>query len=206
MISHTNADISFCYWIIILVIMNYMFTATYIHKLLLAVLFFCALFSMLPVSLACLCLLSYSGFSNVYFNLPEIFWCTSSHHGIIFIRYPYTQQDIQNIEYLQKHLHFSMIIVVFFLSFRYLVSFSINFWTPRYSLTIVESGVKHHQTNKQTNKKIKRALCVIMNYMFTATYIENHWPVVSHWQTFLHNVVHLVLIEIRTHNISGDRH
>ena len=35
---------------------------------------------------------------------------------------------------------------------------------------------------------------------------ENHWPVASHWQTLLHNVVHLVLIEIRTHNISGDRH
>jgi hypothetical protein len=35
---------------------------------------------------------------------------------------------------------------------------------------------------------------------------ENHRPVASHWQTLSHNVVHLVLIEIRTHNISGDRH
>jgi hypothetical protein len=35
---------------------------------------------------------------------------------------------------------------------------------------------------------------------------ENHRPVVSQWQTLLYNVVHLVLIEIRTHNISGDRH
>ena len=35
---------------------------------------------------------------------------------------------------------------------------------------------------------------------------ENHWPVTSHWQTLLHNVVHLTLIEIRTHNISGDRY
>ena len=35
---------------------------------------------------------------------------------------------------------------------------------------------------------------------------ENHWPVASHWQTLSHNVVHLDLIEIRTHNISGDRH
>ena len=35
---------------------------------------------------------------------------------------------------------------------------------------------------------------------------ENHWPVTSHWQTLSHNVVHLALIEIRTHNISGDRH
>ena len=35
---------------------------------------------------------------------------------------------------------------------------------------------------------------------------ENHQPVASHWQTLSHNVVHLALIEIRTHNISGDRH
>jgi hypothetical protein len=35
---------------------------------------------------------------------------------------------------------------------------------------------------------------------------ENHWPVVSHWQTLSHNVVHLALIEIRTHTITGDRH
>ena len=35
---------------------------------------------------------------------------------------------------------------------------------------------------------------------------ENRRPVASHWQTLSHNVVHLTLIEIRTHNISGDRH
>ena len=35
---------------------------------------------------------------------------------------------------------------------------------------------------------------------------ENHRLVGSHWQTLSHNVVHLGLIEIRTHNISGDRH
>jgi hypothetical protein len=33
---------------------------------------------------------------------------------------------------------------------------------------------------------------------------ENHRPVASHWQTLSHNVVHLALIKIRTHNISGD--
>ena len=32
---------------------------------------------------------------------------------------------------------------------------------------------------------------------------ENHWPVASHWQT---SFVHLAPIEIRTHNISDDRH
>jgi hypothetical protein len=35
---------------------------------------------------------------------------------------------------------------------------------------------------------------------------ENHRPVVIHGQTLSHNVVHLALIEIRTHNISGVRH
>jgi hypothetical protein len=35
---------------------------------------------------------------------------------------------------------------------------------------------------------------------------ENHRLVANHWQTLSHNVVHLALIEIRTHNISGDRH
>jgi len=34
---------------------------------------------------------------------------------------------------------------------------------------------------------------------------ENHWPVANHWQSLSHNVVHLALIGIRTHNISGDR-
>ena len=35
---------------------------------------------------------------------------------------------------------------------------------------------------------------------------ENQRPVASHRQTLTHNVVHLALIEIRTHNSSGDRH
>ena len=35
---------------------------------------------------------------------------------------------------------------------------------------------------------------------------ENIGPVASHWQTLSHNVVHLVLNEIHTHNISGDKH
>jgi hypothetical protein len=33
---------------------------------------------------------------------------------------------------------------------------------------------------------------------------ENYRPVASHWQTLPHSLVHLTLIEIRTHNISGD--
>ena len=35
---------------------------------------------------------------------------------------------------------------------------------------------------------------------------ENHRPVTSLWQTLSHNFVHLALIEIRSHNISGDGH
>jgi len=35
---------------------------------------------------------------------------------------------------------------------------------------------------------------------------ENHRHVASHWQTLSHNVVHLALIEIRTHNISGGKY
>ena len=35
---------------------------------------------------------------------------------------------------------------------------------------------------------------------------DNHRPVASHSQTLSHNVVHLALIKIRTHNISGDRY
>ena len=35
---------------------------------------------------------------------------------------------------------------------------------------------------------------------------ENQRLVASYWQTLSHNVVHLALIDIRTHNISGDMH
>ena len=35
---------------------------------------------------------------------------------------------------------------------------------------------------------------------------ENHRPVASHWQSLSHNVVHVALIEILTHNVSDDRH
>jgi hypothetical protein len=33
---------------------------------------------------------------------------------------------------------------------------------------------------------------------------ENHRPTAGHWQTLSHNVVHLALIEIPTHNISDE--
>jgi hypothetical protein len=40
----------------------------------------------------------------------------------------------------------------------------------------------------------------------TAVPGENHRPVASHWHILSHNVVHLALVEIRTHNLSGDRY
>jgi hypothetical protein len=35
---------------------------------------------------------------------------------------------------------------------------------------------------------------------------EYHRHVASHYQTLSHNAVHFALIEVRTHNISGDMH
>ena len=54
----------------------------------------------------------------------------------------------------------------------------------------------------------KRHFQQYFSYIVAVRFIgeENHRPVASHWQTFSHNVVHFALIEIRTHNISGDRH
>jgi hypothetical protein len=40
----------------------------------------------------------------------------------------------------------------------------------------------------------------------TGVHGENHRHAASHLQTLSQNVVHLALIEIRTHNISGDRY
>ena len=36
--------------------------------------------------------------------------------------------------------------------------------------------------------------------------VGNHRHIASHWQTLSHDVVHLALNEIRTHNVSGDRY
>jgi hypothetical protein len=57
------------------------------------------------------------------------------------------------------------------------------------------------KTNKQTNKQTKTSDKKLRNE--TGEPGENHRPVASHRQTLSHNVVDLILIEIRTHNIRG---
>ena len=51
-------------------------------------------------------------------------------------------------------------------------------------------------------------LSTIFQYIMAVSFIseENHIPVTSHLQTLSHDVVHLALIKIRIHNISGDSH
>jgi hypothetical protein len=45
-----------------------------------------------------------------------------------------------------------------------------------------------------------------MSWQLVLLVEETEGHVASHGQTLSHNVVHLYLIEIRTHNFSGDRH
>jgi hypothetical protein len=84
---------------------------------------------------------------------------------------------------------------------------------------------KHHKENlhqtifKYILKKNRILLFLSINYLRHTIYYhikllvigvpgENHRPVASHWHTLSHKVVSSTprLSEIRTHNISGDRH
>ena len=61
---------------------------------------------------------------------------------------------------------------------------------------------------------VQRHFQQYFNYIVAVSFIgeetggpgENSRPVASHLQTLSHNAVHFVMIEIRTHNISGDRY
>jgi hypothetical protein len=55
----------------------------------------------------------------------------------------------------------------------------------------------------QTRTLISKSYTVIVEE--TEVPAENHWSDVSRWQTLSHNVIHLALIEIRPHNINGDK-
>ena len=46
---------------------------------------------------------------------------------------------------------------------------------------------------------------VVMFVWWCLMPLSNERPVASHWHTLSCNVVHIALIEIRTHNISGDK-
>jgi hypothetical protein len=93
-------------------------------------------------------------------------------------------------------------------------------WPTWYSLNIIESGIKHHERNNQS-LIVKYFLIVQMGFETEMRQVpacrsvllvdetggpgKNHRPITSHWQSVSHNVIHLSLIEIRTHDISGDR-
>jgi hypothetical protein len=87
--------------------------------------------------------------------------------------------------------------------------------------TDYHSCLDHVYTNIDASVGIQEAYCVaslkggiLVVYCLRASEIwkktKKHQrcnsQVASHWQTLSHNVVQLALIEIRTHNISGDGH
>jgi hypothetical protein len=95
------------------------------------------------------------------------------------------------------------------------------YWNSQVFIYIVYTQSNHKQKTKTVN------VCLFVCFMvFNATFSniaviswrsallveeigrpeENHRPVTSFWQTLSHNAVDLALIEIRTHNISGDRY
>jgi hypothetical protein len=79
-------------------------------------------------------------------------------------------------------------------------------WSPWYSWNIAESGDKYQEirSNQSTIFQLYCGVSVLLVEEIGGPG-ENHRPAGSHWQTVSHNVVHLALIEIRTHNISSDR-
>jgi hypothetical protein len=54
-------------------------------------------------------------------------------------------------------------------------------WRPQYSWNIVESGVKHHQTNK--------IYLSVLSVEESGVPRENHLTATCHWQTLSHKVV-----------------
>ena len=59
---------------------------------------------------------------------------------------------------------------------------------------------------RSTRKNHRRGASHWQTLSHNVVHLVVHRRVASHWQTLSHNVVHLALIEIRTHNITGDRH
>ena len=81
-----------------------------------------------------------------------------------------------------------------------------NMWWYRYMKIAYWLFVCLMMLNATFNKISVISLRSILLVEETGGSAENHRTVASHWQTLSHNVVHLALIEIRTHSISCDRH
>ena len=81
------------------------------------------------------------------------------------------------------------------------LSFSLNYSIRLFSVCLLMVFNATFNNISVTNSISLRSVLLVEE---TRGPRENHRPVVSHRQTLSQNAVHLSLIEIRTHNISGD--
>jgi hypothetical protein len=81
------------------------------------------------------------------------------------------------------------------------LSFSLNYSIRLFSVCLLMVFNATFNNISVTNSISLRSVLLVEE---TRGPRENHRPVASHRQTLSQNAVHLSLIEIRTHNISGD--
>ena len=111
-------------------------------------------------------------------------------------KYGVLSQEIENKNIL-KHCWLSPFLFVFFFIFLLSNLFDLGLWclTPLPTIFQLYRGGQFFWWSRPEDLEKE-----------TGIPGENHWPVATHWQTLSHHVVHHALIEIQTHNISGDRH